>query len=319
VEWDEAWGTFAVLDLGSRNGSAVDGRTARSSWCAIGHGSVVRAGDVLLAHERVHALDVRASLGVSRDAIPGEAVSVRAIRAAVARAAPDVSPVLIIGETGTGKELLAREIHRASGRTGSLVAVNCAALGAHLVESQLFGHLKGAFTGASSDQPGLFRAAEGGTLFLDEIGEMPLELQAKLLRAIQEKEVLPVGATRAVKVNARVVAATHQDLAARARAGTFRQDLYARLALWRLDVPPLRERRPDILQWFDRLHRSWCRDRQMPEEPIELAPDAAEALLMNPWPENLRGMNRLVHEIAGEPRRAALRKVDLPAWIGAGR
>src|SRR5262249_8247123 len=144
---------------------------------------------------------------VSTSAIPGQAAKTRGLRAAVGRAARDPSPVLIVGETGVGKELIAGEIHRGSGRTGALVAINRAALSRELVESQPFGHERGAFTGAHDAQAGYFRAAQGGTLFLDEIGELPLDLQPKLLRAIEEGTVHPVGSTRTVRVDVRIVAA----------------------------------------------------------------------------------------------------------------
>src|SRR5262249_13842254 len=147
------------------------------------------------------------------DALPGRSAAATALRAALAEAASDQAPVLLVGETGVGKERAAEELHRLSGRAGPLVRVNCAALAPQLVEDQLFGHVRGAFTGAGDDQPGLLRAADGGTLVLDEVGELPAELQPKLLRALEERQVAPLGSTRAVRVDVRVVAATNRDLA----------------------------------------------------------------------------------------------------------
>jgi two-component system response regulator GlrR len=176
--------------------------------------------------------------------------------------------------------------------------------------------VKGAFTGADRDHPGLFRAAEGGTLFLDEIGELPKALQPKLLRAIQEREVHAVGSTKSSKVDVRIVAATHQDLAERARSGDFRQDLYARLVLWELRIAPLRERRADLLAWLEHLHRLWAEERKLSQRALELSSDAAEALLMGRWPENLRGLNRWVHEIASRrDADQAISREQLPSWI----
>jgi transcriptional regulator with GAF, ATPase, and Fis domain len=214
------------------------------------------------------------------------------------RAGNDPSPVLVTGETGTGKEWVARELHRLSGRRGPLLAVNCAALSPLLVESQLFGHARGAFTGAQSANPGIFRAAQGGAVLLDEVGELAPEIQAKLLRVLQEKEVLGVGETRAVRVDARVIGSTLRDLGELARTGAFRLDLYARLSLWELRVPPLRERRADLLDWITRLAARWHASRSTGvREPPVLDADAVELLLTLDWPENLRGVDRLVHHI----------------------
>jgi len=329
IEWDGRLKRHTGVDLGSRNGSNVDGQPAAAPT-PLGSGSVVRVGNVLLVYESgpgVGAGDADAEAGpgagaraVSRDAIPGDAAATRLLRAAVARTAPDPSPVLLIGETGTGKEFVADELHRLSGRDGKLVAINCAALSPQLVESQLFGHVRGAFTGATEDQPGLFRAAQGGTLLLDEIGELPLDLQPKLLRAIQEKEVRPVGGTRSVRVDVRILAATNRDLSAQVESGCFRRDLYARLSLWEIRVPPLRERRADLLGWIDRLHRKWLAERARADDaPLAFDAKAAEALLLCDWPDNLRGVDRLVHMLAAErPGRAAVSLSQLPGWLWGG-
>jgi transcriptional regulator of acetoin/glycerol metabolism len=316
IEWDAPLGAHVGMDLESRNGSAVHGQRAGSEWQPLTPGCVLRVGDVLLVYEQGHTHDQPDPPEVSRRAIPGEAMEVRKLRTQLARAAPDLSPILIIGETGTGKELIASEVHRLSHRKGELVAINCATFGEHLIESQLFGHVKGAFTGATTDQAGLFRAAEGGTLFLDEIGEMPKELQPKLLRAIQEKEVRAVGSSKSEKVDVRVVAATHQNLAQRAHAGTFRQDLYARLALWEVHVPPVRQRRGDVLTWVRHLHDVWTTERNAPKSALVFHAEAAEALLLSSWPENLRGLNRFVHEISAQ-RLTEIRVEHLPSWMNA--
>ena len=312
-------GAHTVADLGSRNGTWIDGVRASGEPRPLISGSVLRIGDTLLVYEQEPA-DVAATdapTAVSPDALPGHAAPVRALRLLLARAAPDPAPALIIGETGTGKERIAHEIHRLSGRRGKLVALNCAALSAQLVESQLFGHVKGAFTGADQAQPGLFRAADRGTLFLDEIGDLPPDLQPKLLRALQEGEVLPVGATQPVRVDVRVVAATHRDLGRAVASGDFRVDLYARLALWELRVPALRERRTDLFDWVDRFHAAWAAKRAAGAAagPLRFDADAAEAILRFAWPLNLRGVERLVHELGSSARAGLVTPAALPGWL----
>jgi DNA-binding NtrC family response regulator len=316
LAWQAGRSAHAWRDLGSRNGSTVDGVAAGPESRGLVDGSVVRLGDVLLVYEQELAEDQEGNHPLALEALPGAAACIRRLRAQLARVAPDPAPVLITGETGTGKERIARALHRGSARPGSLVAVNCAALSAPLVESQLFGHVKGAFTGATEAQAGLFRAADGGTLFLDEVGELPLELQPKLLRALQEGELLPVGSTRPVRVDVRVVAATHRDLAGAISAGGFRPDLYARLSRWELTVPPLRERRIDLLGWIDRLHAVWSAARAR-SAPPRFDAGAAEVLLRFAWPLNLRSLERLVHELGTGPAGPIARSA-LPAWILPG-
>jgi transcriptional regulator with GAF, ATPase, and Fis domain len=320
LRWDATAGHHTARELGSRNGARVEGVLLRDRAAALGEGSLVQLGDVFAVYQRgARAGD--AAGDVLRDALPGRAPTMDALRALVARAAADPSPVLISGETGTGKEWIARALHAHSGRRGPLVAVNCAALGRELLESQLFGHIRGAFTGAAADQRGLFRTAEGGTLFLDELGELPLELQPKLLRALQEREVLAVGATRPVKIDVRVCAATNRDLAAAVEREGFRRDLHARLALWELIAPPLRARRVDLLDWLDRAHQRWCAERGRAAAPLELTPAAVEAILLHAWPDNLRGLERLVHALAGSGSGsgsgagAAISRAELPPWL----
>lgn len=182
-----------------------------------------------------------------RDPIIGQCPGLRRVLAAADKIAPTTMSVLVAGETGTGKEGLARRLHDASKRTGPFVVVNCASLPPELVESELFGHERGAFTGAVAPRKGLVLEASGGTLFLDEVGELPMDVQAKLLRLLQEKEVRPLGGQRVVKVDVRVVAATWRDLRARVVEGAFREDLFYRLATFELALPPLRERGDDVL------------------------------------------------------------------------
>jgi len=316
VEWDAESGTHVGTDLGSRNGVWIDGQAAGSGWHALVSGSLVRLGGVILVYEDAHTLAVADDPEVCRGGLPGDCPPMARLRSQLGRAAPDVAPVLVIGETGTGKEQVARELHRLSGRPGPFVAINCAALSAHLIESQLFGHTKGAFTGAVGDQAGLFRAAEGGTLFLDEIGELPIELQPKLLRAIQEREILPVGSNSTMPVDVRIVAATLRDLESRIADGLFRQDLFARLALWELQVPSLRRRRGDVLEWVDRFHEIWMHERGFAgRAPLRLTPGAASALVLHDWQDNLREVVRLVHELASVRLDEPIGVSRLPAWL----
>ena len=185
----------------------------------------------------------------------GDGAAMRGIRDLIARVAPTPSTVLITGESGSGKEVVARAIHALSAVRGIFLAVNCAAIPTELLESQLFGHVRGAFTGALTAQEGLFARARGGTLFLDEIGELPLTLQAKLLRAIEEKEILPVGAVEQIGIDVRLIAATNRDLERLVAEGRFREDLYYRLDVVNLRLPPLRERPEDIPALVEHLIR----------------------------------------------------------------
>ena len=195
-------------------------------------------------------------------------------------------PVLIHGETGTGKELLARHLHKRSGRKGPFVAVNGAAINESLAESEFFGHEAGAFTGANGRREGWFEAAQGGTLFLDEIGDLPLALQVKLLRVLQEREVVRVGGRKPIPIDVRIVTATHVDLQSAISAGRFREDLYYRLNIVTLRIPPLRDRPGDILPLAQHFLGQFAREHARPLP--ELSADAVQRLLAHSWPGNIR-------------------------------
>jgi transcriptional regulator with GAF, ATPase, and Fis domain len=287
-------GVLCLEDLGSRNGTRLNGKRSEIPQPLLPQ-TLVRAGDVHLV------VAERSERGFDDDAVlPGISVHVARARADLERAAPDAAPVLIIGETGTGKERLAREVHRRSGRAGAYVTLNCAELSPQLIESQLFGYERGAFTGATNAKGGLFTAADGGTLFLDEVGELPLELQPKLLRVLQEGELRKVGSVTTERVNVRVVAATNRDLPVLVESGGFRRDLYARLSFYEIRLPPLRERRQDLLAWLGLLWAAHARERGV-SSSLVLLPDAVERVLLHAWPDNLRGLDRLVHRLAGLP------------------
>lgn len=211
--------------------------------------------------------------------------------------APTDSTVLIQGESGTGKEVIARYIHTLSERAeGPFLSINCGALPETLLESELFGHTKGSFTGAVRDKQGLFTAARGGTFFLDEVGEMPASLQVKLLRVLQEREVIPVGATEAIPVDVRIVAATNRNLEEEVRRGSFRADLFYRLNVIALELPPLRERRDDILMFIEHFLQRLAVG--LGREPKALSAEALDAVMVYDWPGNVRELeNALEHAV----------------------
>jgi len=246
--------------------------------------------------------------GVRRPArVVADSASMQAALQRAARFAPTDAPVVVLGETGSGKEVLARIIHHNSERADKpFVAVNVAALPAELLESELFGHARGAFTGANRAHPGLFAEAAEGTLFLDEIAEMPVALQAKLLRALQDGEIRRVGDSRSFAVDVRIVCATHRDLAARVAAGQFREDLYYRLKVLSITVPPLRQRREDILplaQDFLAMERTRAR---------RFSAGARSSLLSHSWPGNVRELQNAVRHGAALATGVEVLDEDLP-------
>jgi DNA-binding NtrC family response regulator len=222
----------------------------------------------------------------------------------IALSAQSNATVLITGESGTGKEIVARLIHQYSKRPGEFVAINCAAIVDTLLESELFGHKKGAFTGATSSKPGRFQQAEDGTLFLDEIAELAPQLQAKLLRALQEQVVEPVGSNTAVAVNARIIAATHRDLFQAARGGDFREDLAYRLDVVHIHLPPLRERQDDIPLLVDALLTRAAQKMERPTPPVEAA--AMGLLIHHPWPGNVRELENILTQALVQAREGSI-------------
>ena len=245
--------------------------------------------------------------------IIGSAPEMEKIYRIIGKAAHSNHPVLILGESGTGKELVARSIHFSGPyRDKPFIPVDCGSLVPTLVESELFGYVKGAFTGASQTKDGLLSIAQGGTIFLDEIGELPIDLQAKLLRAIQEKEIRPVGSTRRIPIDVRILAATNRDLEHAVSQGTFRKDLYFRLNVLSVKIPPLRERRQDIPllvgHFLDRLSREAGMERMLTD-------DAMKALLAYDWPGNVRELKNCLERSCAMTTAPLMQLRDLPTYI----
>ncbi|MGC3997482.1 MAG: sigma-54 dependent transcriptional regulator [Anaeromyxobacter sp.] len=253
-------------------------------------GVIERALEVRALRSENRLLSAERALG---RAIVGDSAPMRRLLDAVGRVAPKDITVLVRGETGTGKELIAALVHAQSRRaSGPLVRFNCAAIPGELADAELFGHVRGAFTGASASRRGYFAQADGGTLVLDEIGELSPGVQAKLLRALQQGEIQPVGASRIEQVDVRVIACTNRDLAAEAEAGRFRADLYYRLAVVELLVPPLREHREDVPELAVEFARRYR--RQFGTEEARLSPELLAALAAGDWPGNVRQLENMV-------------------------
>src|SRR5205085_2438627 len=245
------------------------------------------------------------------DGIIGTSAHIQDVLRMISRLKDTRTPVLISGESGTGKELVARAIHfRGSMAQTPFVAVDCGSLVPTLMESELFGYEKGAFTGAARAKAGLFQAANGGTVFLDEIGELPLELQAKLLRVLQEKEVRPVGSNQSVQVDVRIIAATNRNLEDAVRAGIFRKDLFFRLNVVRLHMPPLRERRSDIAALVH-----WFLEAQAPGRNMDVSPAAMKCLMQYDWPGNVRELQNAIERALALGTDNLLDVDDLPPAV----
>jgi transcriptional regulator with GAF, ATPase, and Fis domain len=284
-------GRVVIRDLGSRNGTFVNGV---SVVCAhVTNGSVVRVGRTELAFEAGRADSAPRSELDRFGSLVGQSPAMRAVFAFLEQVAASDVTVLIQGETGTGKDLAATSIHNASERrNGPLVVVDCGAISPGLLESELFGHERGAFTGADKARAGVFEAASGGTIFLDEVGELALELQPKLLRVLEQREVRRVGGTSVIPIDVRVIAATNRDLEAEVRAGRFRQDLFYRLMVAQVTMPPLRDRKQDIplivRAILEQMEATSHADR------LFARPDFVAALYSHRWPGNVRELRNYV-------------------------
>jgi transcriptional regulator with GAF, ATPase, and Fis domain len=312
-------GRWILDDATSKNGSIVDGGVARrsvlvdGSLLELGHSFFVFRKSTLAREPPPHlARDVDA------EHLPRWPSGMATFSPALAREyddllrlAPSAVSIVVTGETGTGKELAARAIHARSNRSGSFVAINCGAVAPTLVESELFGHRRGAFSGASTDRRGLVRAADKGTLFLDEIGELPFAAQASLLRVLQEREVLPLGDDHPIAVDLRVVAATLRDLDRAIASGGFRADLYARLAAHVVCLPPLRQRREDFgLLLAALLPRT---------ADLRFTPTAVRTLLRYEWPHNIRELEQCLSTASALARDGLVDRTHLPAAVRSRR
>lgn len=295
LSWED--GGFCIRDLNSRNGVLVNGR--RVSEDRLEAFDELRIGDAIFKFVERDA-EQYALYRIDGSLVPGASRRARArtelvggfqmdrLVADLERIAPSELNVLLLGASGTGKEIAATELHLLSGRSGPFCAVNCAAIPGNLLESELFGFKRGAFSGADRDKPGLIRAAHKGTLLLDEIGDMPLDAQAKLLRVIQTREVLPLGATQAERVDVRIACATHRDLRKLQLEGKFREDLFARLNEYQLRLSPLHERKEDIFGLLRAFQRRHGRPEAVPTVPF------MAALLHHDWPYNVRELEATV-------------------------
>jgi DNA-binding NtrC family response regulator len=259
---------FKLRDLMSTNGTRLGG--FKIDGALLRAGATFVAGRTTLSFEPLEEkVETQLSSQMSYAGMVGRSAAMRRVFAMLPRVAMTASTVLIEGETGTGKGVLAASIHNESSRRdGPYVVVDCAAIAPTLIESRLFGHVRGAFTGATEDRPGAFEAASGGTIFLDEVGELPLDVQPKLLRVLEERVVLPLGSVSEVPVDVRVVAATNRDLRAEVNRGTFRADLFYRLHVVRLRMPPLRERREDIPLLIEHFRQQIAPDRPAPPDAL---------------------------------------------------
>jgi len=280
---------YLLVDLDSKNGTRVAGVRVREAY--LHDGVSVHLGESeLVWRQEPEEVELRFSPSDRFGALRGAGLAMREVFAMLERVAPTDATVLVSGESGTGKELVAQELHARSRRRGPLVVFDCSAVPRELIESELFGHVKGAFTGATATRAGAFEQAHGGTLFLDELGELSLDLQPKLLRALESRTVRPVGGSRTVRTDARIVAATNRDLTHEVEQGNFREDLYYRLAVIRVRLPPLRERPEDI----PLLVRHFIRELSQDPSRLRVSYETMEQLKAHPWPGNVRELRNFI-------------------------
>ncbi len=283
---------YLLRDLDSKNGTFVQGLRVREVF--LEHDVTFQLGSCVLRFELTPERAQVTFSGKDRFGnMLGKGLAMREIFSLLERVAPTDYTVLVEGESGTGKELVAEAIHKNSPRKdGPLIVVDCSAIARELIESELFGHVKGAFTGATGTRKGAFEAARGGTLFLDELGELPLDLQPKLLRALENKEVKPVGSNAAMKTDVRIVAATNRDLIHEVRQGNFREDLYYRFAVIKLALPPLRDRPEDIPLLVE--HFLARANESAGRKDVDIAYKTMEKLKRHPWPGNVRELKNFI-------------------------
>ncbi len=298
---------MTLEDLGSKNGTRVDGRPLEPSVAVVVQpGSLIEIGDATVVPQRGPLPRTLPNL----DDDPGSDAMKRVLRAVRCVASDDIT-VLLLGETGVGKEVMAERVHdRSKRRDKPFVRVHCAAINETLFESELFGHEKGAFTGATASKPGLLESAEGGTVFIDEVGELPPQVQVKLLRVLEDRRVRRVGGRDEKEVDVRFVAATNRSLEEEVANGDFRQDLYFRLSGFTIRIPPLRDRTDEILPLTETFLRQLCEEKGIPEPHIES--DLVKALEGYAWPGNVRELKNIVNRLLIVSDGIALKASDLP-------
>ena len=310
---------YRIRDLDSRNGTWVDGYRVIEMY--LRSGCTVRAGDSELRFSLLdEEVDIPATSSDGYGPLVGSSLPMRELYAIVDRAAPTDVTVLVEGETGTGKELVARAFHEGSPRSqGPFVVLDCGAVPANLLESEVFGHEKGAFTGANARHVGLLEEADRGTLFIDEVGELPIELQPKLLRALEQREIRRVGGRETISLDIRIVAATNRDLAVEVNRGAFREDLFYRLAVVDLTLPPLRERREDIRRLAEHFVRKALKgdSHRAAEVLAGIDEENWKRLESHPWPGNVRQLRNVIERTLAlsDPSSVAF---DLPGSEASG-